>query len=172
MILARARVVLAGSLLAALFGRAGYAQDVLCAPLMRLLANPPAGFVERRAGPDGDQRWTATPVAAAAVCGVWESRAGDADSIRCTINDRANPASVTAFYDGEVAGIDRCLATQPVLGKWERTTSPVSVEGLRGTETIWVRDTDALRFKISLADYLRTATNSSYNSFSVEYLKY
>ena len=165
---ARTLGAIAGLALTALLGHGAAAQG-LCGPLTRLLSHPPEGFVASRLQAEGPQRWTTRPVTPNASCEAWESRAGDAAALSCTINDRAPPEQVSAFYRTNVESIDRCLAA---FGRWERRATPVALEDLRGTETIWVQDTDNQRFKVSLTDYLRTATSSFYNSFTVEYLKY
>jgi hypothetical protein len=144
----------------------------ICPQLSKLIADPPAGFVAARAEPTSPQRWASRPFLPSASCAVWASRSSEAHNIRCTINDGANPSKVAGFYRDTVRSIDRCLTALPDGRKYNRHTAQVDSEGLKGAETRWIFDSDVLRFQIDLTDYRRTADGSTYNSLSVEYLKY
>jgi hypothetical protein len=160
-----------GIVLIAGLSSAAAAQEI-CAPLAKLIKDPPAGFMSDRAEPIGPQRWASVPIIPNAKCVVWASRTAEAHNIRCDINDGASASVVTGFFERASGSIDRCLATLPDGGRYDRTTAKVDVGGLTGTETSWIFDSDVLRFKIDLTDYRRGFDGSTYNSFSVEYLKY
>ncbi len=83
-----------------------------------------------------------------------------------------DPAAVTSFYQATVHDIEACLPTLKDGTRFHRTSKPVSMPLLKGQMTDWILDTDTARIKIEVTDYLRTKTNSSYNSLSVEFLKY
>ena len=103
---------------------------------------------------------------------MWVSRTAEAHNVRCVVNDAAAPVKVTAFYETTRREIDACLAGLAEGGKFKREAGPVTTDRLKGAETTWVFESDVRRFKIDLADYLRVVLGTSYNSFSVEYMKY
>jgi hypothetical protein len=160
-----------GIVLVGLFASNASALDI-CSQLSRLITDPPAGFVAARAEQTSPQRWASRPFLPNANCAVWASRSSEAHNIRCTINDGTNASKVAGFYQDTVQSIDRCLAALPDGKKYRRHTAQVDSDGLKGAETRWIYDSGVLRFQIDLADYRRTADRSTYNSLSVEYLKY
>jgi len=155
----------------AVLGQSASAEEI-CPQLSGLLKDPPKGFVSLRGAPASAQRWDSRPFFQNGKCAVWASRSAEAHNIRCTVNDGGKAAKVTKFYEDTKASIARCLKALPEGKSYVRHNEKVDGDGLQGTESSWVYDTDALRFKIDLADYRRTADGSTYNSFSVEYLKY
>ena len=165
------RPVLCALLLLAAPAARAQAPD-LCPPLTRLLTGAQPAFHAARNAPEPNQHWATAPIVPHAACTLWSAREGDAEALRCDVNDHAEPAAVAAFYDANLPIIDKCLAALPALAPWKRQSAPVATTGLRGAETVWLHDTDAIRFKISLARYERTETNSYYDSFSVEFLRY
>ena len=144
----------------------------ICDPLIRLITDPPSGFIAYRAEPIEPQYWTSKPLLPQGKCKVWASLMAEAHNVRCTANDDASPAVVTAYFEDTRRTIDLCLMALPNSAKFERRANPVNTEGLKGAETSWVYDTATARLKINLTDYLRVTLGSSYNSFAVEYLKY
>jgi hypothetical protein len=144
----------------------------ICPVLTQLLTAPPAGFIAQRGAAEEPQYWVSKPFLADASCKVWVARSAEAHNIRCVVNDQAAPVKVTAFYETMRADIDTCLAGLPDGAKFKRVAGPVNTDRLKGAETTWVFESDVRRFKIDLADYLRVVLNTSYNSFSVEYMKY
>jgi hypothetical protein len=157
--------------LALLFPLAASAQE-MCPTLSKLMAQPPAGFLENRGEPAGPQQWLSRQDLPASRCILWEARAKDAYDMRCTINDGAAAAAVEGFYQGASQSIDRCLAGLPDGAKYQRQAAAVDVEGLKGQETTWVMQTDAVQFKIHMTRYLRTSDSSAYNNFTVQFLHY
>ena len=160
-----------GIVFVGLFASSASAEEI-CPQLSRLIKDPPAGFVSDRAEPISPQRWASRPFLPNAKCVIWASRSAEAHNIRCTINDGADPSTVTEFYQDTERSIDRCLAALPEGNKYDRHTTQVDSEGLKGAETRWVYDSDVLRFQIDLTNYRRTFDGSTYNSFFFEYLKY
>ncbi len=156
----------------ALLALPGAAAADICPALTRVLADPPSGFVALRGAPDEPQYWHSKPFLAGASCTVWAGLAAAAHTVRCVANDEAAPARVTAFYETTRHEIDACLASLPDGAKYARQVRPIDTARIKGSETTWVLDTPASRLKIDLADFLRVAAATCYNSFSVEYVKY
>ncbi len=144
----------------------------LCGQITRLLAAPPAGFLADRGAAIGAQRWTSPNFLPHAQCVIWASRTAEAHNIRCTVNDEAAPALVSAYFAHSQRIIDQCLAALPTGRLFVRRVDPVASEGLQGQDARWIADTDRFRIQIELTDYRRVVLGSSYNSLSVEYLKY
>ena len=144
----------------------------ICPTLTQLLTDPPAGFIAQRGSAEEPQYWASKPFLAAGVCKVWVALTAEAHNVRCVVNDEAAPVKVTAFYEETRRDIDACLAELPGGVKFKREIQPVNTDRLKGAQTIWVYESDVRRFKIDLADYLRVVPGTSYNSFSVEYMKY
>jgi hypothetical protein len=162
-------------LVAALLGFPGLAAPAfadICPGLTRLLTAPPSGFIAARGEPTAPQYWAAKPIVADAKCRIWQSAAAEAHNMRCVVNDEAAPESVAEFYRKTSDEIDRCLAALPGSPKFDRTSREVETSLLKGTETVWISDTPAVRFKIDLAGYRRVELGTSYDSLSVEFLKY
>jgi hypothetical protein len=160
-----------GIVFIALFATTASAQEI-CGQLSKLMKDPPAGFVSQRAELLSPQRWASRSFLPNAKCVIWASRSGDADEIRCTINDGASPSIVAKFYQDTERSIDRCLAAMPGGDKYERRTARIESGSLKGVETVWIHDSDLRRFQVDLTEYRRTIDGTAYNSFSVQYLKY
>ena len=146
--------------------------EEICPQLSQLLKDPPAGFVANRGEPISAQSWASKPFLANANCVVSAAQIAQAHEIRCTVNDGSDAALVARYYKDTAGSIDQCLAALSNGKKYDRKEMPVDSEGLKGAETRWIFDSDTLRFQIDLSNYRRTYDNSTYNSFSVEYLHY
>jgi hypothetical protein len=146
--------------------------EEICPQLTQLLKDPPSGFVANRGEPISPQSWASKPFLANANCVVSVARVAEAHEMRCTVNDGTKATLVTQYYQDTAGSVDRCLAALPEGKKYNRQEMPVDSEGLKGAETRWIYDSDALRFQIDLSNYRRTFDGSTYNSFSVEYLRY
>lgn len=160
-----------GIVLVGLLASTASAEEI-CPQLSQLLKDPPAGFVAHRGEPVSPQSWASKPFLANANCVVSVARIQEAHEMRCSVNDGTNAALVAQYYQQTAGSIDQCLATRPEGKKYIRQEMPVDSEGLKGAETRWVFDSDSLRFQIDLSNYRRTYDGSTYNSFSVEYLRY
>jgi hypothetical protein len=156
-----------------LMAAAAHAAPPICDTLKPLVNDPEHGFVALRAEPEEQPKyWQAKPFLDHAKCDVWTSEKAIAHNLRCVANDRFDASAVTAFYQAAVKDIDACLVDVKGGSKFKKAIEPVSMPLLKGQMTDWVLDTDTARIKIEVTDYLRTKTNSSYNSLSVEFLKY
>lgn len=151
---------------------AAQAAPPICDTLKPLLDDPEHGFIELHGAPEQPQYWVAKPFLDHAKCDVWTSARNIAHNLRCVANDRLTPAVVTQFYQSTEHDIDACLATVKDGNRFRKSREPVSMPLLKGAATSWILDTDSIRIEIRIADYFRTTTNSSYNSLSVEFLKY
>lgn len=151
---------------------AALAAPPICDTLKPLVEDPERGFVALRGAPERPRYWEARPFLDHAACDVWTSEKAVAHNVRCVANDRFDPAAVTRFYQSAEHDIDACLATLRDGARFRKTSEPVSMPLLKGRMTGWLLDTDTVRIRIEVTDYLRTRTHSSYNSLSVEFLKY
>src|SRR5690348_14123085 len=133
-------------------GSAASAEDV-CAQLRALLKDPPSGFVSLRGERTSTTwpRWSGKPFLPNSACEITGSDDGPDSQLRCTVNDKAEPAVADEFYETTQRAIDQCLPGLPNGREFVRKEVPKAADGFKGNVTSWVYRSQSMRFEIELS---------------------